>query len=144
MYYIVNVEGAIVRNNTYLMILRSKNETHAGGTLSFVGGKVEVEHNADNILEDELLREIREEVGVEVGDLTYVYSSHFIADDNDLVVDVVFLCRYKTGEPTAMDGNEVEEVHWLTAIEVLQHPKSPVWVKHGIERVEALRIQLGW
>jgi hypothetical protein len=42
---IVNVEGAIFKNDTWLIIERSKKEEHAGGMLSLVGGKTEVEGN---------------------------------------------------------------------------------------------------
>ena len=39
--FIVNVEAAIIKGDQYLMITRSKQESHAGGTLSMVGGKVD-------------------------------------------------------------------------------------------------------
>ncbi|KWX72124.1 hypothetical protein AMQ84_25905 [Paenibacillus riograndensis] len=38
--FIVNVEGAICRDDKWLVITRSTKEEHAGGTLSLVGGKV--------------------------------------------------------------------------------------------------------
>ena len=39
--FIVNVEGAIYKNDQWLLIRRSEKEEHAGGLLSLVGGKVE-------------------------------------------------------------------------------------------------------
>ena len=41
--FIVNVEGAIYKDEKWLLIRRSEMEEHAGGTLSLVGGKVNYE-----------------------------------------------------------------------------------------------------
>lgn len=49
--FIVNVEGAICKDDKWLVIKRSSKEEHAGGTLSLVGGKVDVEGNTIHILE---------------------------------------------------------------------------------------------
>ena len=48
--YTVNVEGAIVKDGRYLMIVRGEEE-YAPGGLSFPGGKVEGAGNLDDILE---------------------------------------------------------------------------------------------
>lgn len=140
--YIVNVEGAIVRGDQYLMIIRGQGETHASGTLSFVGGKVETTQSGVDVLEEELRREIMEEVGVQVSEMVYVQSSHFIMNDHDLVVDIVFLCRYETGEPRIADITEVEQILWLKASEVVNHVLCPPWTKSAMQRVEALRQRL--
>lgn len=63
---IVNVEGAIRKNDKWLVIERSKKEEHAGGWLSLVGGKLDIEGNFSDILERTVKREILEEVGVSV------------------------------------------------------------------------------
>ncbi|ENJ6135574.1 hypothetical protein AB1Z82_001697 [Bacillus cereus] len=49
--FIVNVEGAIRKNDKWLVIKRSKKEEHAGGWLSLVGGKLDIEGNFSDILE---------------------------------------------------------------------------------------------
>jgi 8-oxo-dGTP diphosphatase len=59
--FIVNVEGAIYKNEKWLLIKRSEKEEHAGGTFSLVGGKVDKEGNTTDILERTLKREILEE-----------------------------------------------------------------------------------
>ncbi|HSU80384.1 MAG TPA: NUDIX domain-containing protein, partial [Candidatus Angelobacter sp.] len=64
--FVVNVEGAIHLDGKWLLILRSEKEEHAGGGLSLVGGKCEIEGNSSDILERTLHREIFEEVGIEV------------------------------------------------------------------------------
>src|SRR5690606_41716342 len=108
--FIVNVEAAIRNNEKWLIIERSKKEEHAGGLLSLVGGKVELEGNSKDILERTLIREIYEEVGVEVKDeLIYVHSTSFITDKGENVVDVVFLCEYDAGEAFPKSPNRSEE-----------------------------------
>ena len=38
--YVVNVEGAVVRDSEYLLIERAADEEHAAALLGFLGGKV--------------------------------------------------------------------------------------------------------
>jgi 8-oxo-dGTP pyrophosphatase MutT (NUDIX family) len=138
--YVVNVEAAIFHGDTWLMILRSAEEAHAAGTLSFVGGKVERAGIADNILEKTLRREIAEEVGVTVADnIHYVESKSFIADDGLQVVDIVYLCRYDTGEPRALDPAEVASVEWMTFDAIMAHPKTQVWIKQSLRLAATLK-----
>src|SRR4051794_6950651 len=133
-HHIVNVEGAIVRDSHYLLVIRGPGETHAAGMLSLVGGKVENSGNTVNILEETLQREIREEVGIEVSDMIYVHSTAFIADDQIPVVDVVFLCRWSDGEATIRDTDEVAEIRWLNANEILTNPDTPDWTRNSVRR----------
>jgi len=142
-HHIVNVEGAIVRDGRYLLVIRGLGETHAAGMLSLVGGKVEDAGNTANILEETLQREIMEEVGVEVSDMIYVHSTAFVAEDEP-VVDVVFICRWSGGEATIRDSNEVAEIRWLNANEVLTNPDTPDWTRNSIRRAEKMRNMLGW
>ncbi len=137
--FIVNVEGAIRKNDKWLIIERSKKEEHAGGLLSLVGGKMDIEGSSSNILERTVKREILEEVGVKVKDsLTYVNSTSFVTDTGQNVVDVVFLCEYESGEALPIIPDEVEKVFWLTSEEILNHPKSPIYLKENIKKAEAL------
>jgi ADP-ribose pyrophosphatase YjhB (NUDIX family) len=142
-WYIVNVEAAIVKDNRYLMILRGEGETHAPGVLAMPGGKVENAGQLENVLEETLRREISEEVGVEVyPQVEYVKSDAFIADDGNPVVNLVFLCRFKSGIPTPGDPREVAAVHWMTAKEIVSHPKTPPWTRQSIQLVEQKRVAL--
>lgn len=144
-HYIVNVEAAVVRDGRYLMIVRSEQESHAPGTLSVPGGKVEGAGIVNNILEETARREVREEVGIEIEDeLIYVESKSFVTDDGDPVVDIVFLCRYRSGEATAIDAAEVAGLSWMTAAEVAAHPKTPPWIRQSIDLAEQRRLALGW
>jgi 8-oxo-dGTP pyrophosphatase MutT (NUDIX family) len=138
--YVVNVEAAIFHSDTWLMILRSAEEAHAADALSFVGGKVEHAGIADDILEQTLRREIAEEVGVTIADkIYYVESKSFIADDGLPVVDIVFLCRYESGEPRALDPAEVASVEWMTFDAIMAHPKTPIWTRQSLRLAAALK-----
>ncbi|WP_406686560.1 NUDIX hydrolase [Rossellomorea vietnamensis] len=136
--FLVNVEGAIHRDGKWLLILRSEKEEHAGGTLSLVGGKCEVEGVSSDILERTLIREIFEEVGCEVTGLKYVNSSSFDTDSGIHVIDIVFLCHHKTGEPFAKSTEEVDDVIWMTTLEILAHPELPVYLKENIKLADKM------
>ena len=123
--FIVHVEGAVEKDGRYLMIVRGADVAHAPGALSFPGGKMEAGDGPDDALESTLRREIREEVGVEIEDeVRYVYSRRFDTDDGKQVVGVTFLCRYRSGTPSA-DPAEVEAVRWMTPEQILR--ESPPW-----------------
>ncbi|HLQ83402.1 MAG TPA: NUDIX domain-containing protein [Pseudogracilibacillus sp.] len=137
--FIVNVEGAIRKNDKWLIIKRSAKEEHAGGLLSLVGGKVDAEGNSSDILERTVKREILEEVGVNIRDgLNYVHSTSFVTDSSVNVVDIVFLCEYESGEAFPKSPDEVEEVLWLTTGEILNHSKAPIYLKESIKRANLI------
>jgi hypothetical protein len=60
--------------------------------------------------------------------MAYVRSSAFLAEGK-LVIDVVFLCRWKSGEAVAADFAEIAAVRWVTASGALAHPKTPLWTR---------------
>jgi 8-oxo-dGTP diphosphatase len=139
--YIVNVEGAIVREDgRYLMIELSRLKRHEPGALTFPGGKVEAAGTSDTVLETHLRREIDEETGVALyDDIHYLESKSFVTGDSSAVIDVVFLCRYKSGEPIITRPDEVAAIHWLTADEILRHPDAKPWTRQSLVLAEALR-----
>jgi 8-oxo-dGTP diphosphatase len=136
--FIVNVEGAIYKNEEWLLIKRSVKEEHAGGTLSLVGGKVDKEGNTTDILERTLKREILEEVGVEVTNLRYVNSSSFVTDKGVHVVDIVFLCEHQSGVAYAKSPEEVADVVWLQTNQILEDPTLPPYLKENINLANQL------
>ncbi|MFB5267877.1 NUDIX hydrolase [Paenibacillus enshidis] len=133
--FIVNVEGTIFQQDKWLLIKRSSKEEHAGGTLSLVGGKADLEGASTEILERTVRREIFEEVGIEVTEnVQFLYSSSFILDDGLPVINVVFLCEYSQGTAHCKSPDEVDEVLWMTADEIMNHPDAPPWTKESISR----------
>ncbi|WP_394171872.1 NUDIX domain-containing protein [Guptibacillus hwajinpoensis] len=136
--FVVNVEGAIERNGKWLLILRSEKEEHAGGTLTLVGGKCELEGFSSDILERTLKREIFEEVGCEVTGLKYVNSSSFVTDSGINVIDIVFLCHHKSIEPYPKSSDEVDDVVWMTTSEILANTELPEYLKVNIKLSEKI------
>ena len=118
-FYIVNVEAAIRRNDKWLLIKRSDLESTAPGRIAFCGGKVEGSQIENNILEETLIREVKEEVGIEVENIQYAQSNFFISDSNHPVINITFTCDFKSGSPRIDDFEEVEGIVWLTKEEIL-------------------------
>lgn len=136
--FIVNVEGAIYKNEKWLLVKRSDKEEHAGGTMSLVGGKVDKGGTSTDILERTLKREIAEEVGVEVTNLRYVNSSSFITDSGVHVVDIVFLCEHQSGEAYAKSPDEVTDVVWMNTSQILKNSTLPPYLKENIRQADLL------
>jgi 2-amino-4-hydroxy-6-hydroxymethyldihydropteridine diphosphokinase len=142
--YIVNIEGAIWHDGRYLALVRGAAEEHAAGLIGFVGGKVEgTTEPGTNVFEETLRREIREEVGLEVSDITYATSRMFAAG-GVTVINVVMLCRYESGEIVISDPGEVAEALWLTPAEIRDHPRVPPWITDYLQIVDGVRATLGW
>jgi 8-oxo-dGTP diphosphatase len=138
--FIVNTEAAIFRDGKYLIIKRGEKEAHAGGELSLVGGKVEIEGDSTDVLENTIIREVKEEVGLSIiGKPRYIQSTSFVTDNGFHVVNVVFLCVEVEGEACVASANEVAGVYWMTTDEVYMHAKALGYLKDSIERAEALR-----
>ncbi len=140
--YIMNVEAAIFKEEKWLLIKRSEKEKYGGGFISFVGGKVDKMEEESDILEKTLIREIYEEVGIEVEEeMTYVNSSLFFAVEEP-VVDIVFLCKYKSGRAYCKSPDEVAKVYWMTIEEVINHSSIPIWLKRNIMLADSIRQSL--
>lgn len=138
MFY-VNVEGAVYKENKWLVIERSLKEEHAGGLLSLVGGTVENEGDSKDLLERTLRRELFEEVGVRVKEkMEYVRNTSFKLDNGSEVIDIVYLCEFDEGEPFAKSPEEVGAVYWMTTDEIVNHPKTPIWLLDSIKEAEKL------
>jgi 8-oxo-dGTP diphosphatase len=140
--FIVNVEGAVFKDDKWLIIKRSEKEEHAGGMLSLVGGKVDLEGNSQDILERTVKREIMEEVDVDITEnVSYVHNTSFVTDKGEHVINIVFLCEYAKGDAKPNCPDEVADVFWMTYDEVLSHPNMAIWPKDSIRLAEQVRKQ---
>lgn len=139
-YLIANVEVLVVRDDgRYLMVVRSTEEEVAPGALALPGGKVEAGAPLDDALEETARREVREETGVEVEEVRYLRSYLFFTEQQEPVLDVIVLCRYRGGEAHPGDPREVAEVRWMTADDILGRPDTPPWLRRNVERAEERR-----
>jgi len=138
--YLVNVEAAVLNAGRYLMVIRSEYEAHAPGTIALPGGKVEGVSTVEGIIEETLRREVFEEAGVTLDDeMHYVRNNAFVTDDGEPVVNVVFLCRYASGELKISDPDEVAGLFWMTPAEMDADPRIPPWTKTNVELAERVR-----
>ena len=138
--FVINVEGAVFREDHWLFIRRSMKEEHAGGQLSLVGGTVDYEGFSSDILERTLRRELFEEVGIEIKEeIQYVRNTSFVTASGTQVVDIVFLCEIEKGEPYPKSLDEVDEVLWLTTEEILSREEFPDFLKENIRAAERLK-----
>ena len=137
--YIINVQGAVYRGDKFLISKRSELEDFMPGIVGLAGGKIEAEdEEAEDVLLATLAREIYEEVNVRVDNFQLVTTNYFEADGVP-VINIVFLCRYVSGEAQATDPNEVEEIYWMTVEETLSHPKCMPWTQSYLSKAEVLR-----
>ncbi|WP_281657827.1 NUDIX domain-containing protein [Halobacillus sp. Cin3] len=132
--YIINVEAAIMKNGQFLLIQRSPEEEHAGGLYSLPGGKMEFSPDSLDVLEDNVRREIKEEIGLILdGDLTYVHSNTFLIGDIQ-VLNVVFLTADFKGEPYIKSPEEVADMVWVEP-DLNESPVPiPPWTANSIQK----------
>lgn len=137
--YVVNVDGVVVRDGEYLLIERGQDEEHASGLLAFPGGKVEEPPGSEEAIEKTAARELSEEVGVEVGNVEYVLSKTFEADDETQCINIVTLCEYVRGDAYSCATDEVAAVHWLSYDEISARDDVPEYVQEYADRVREFR-----
>jgi len=140
--FVAVVECAIEFDGKILLI-RRPNGVHAGGLLSFPGGKVECFDGGKNtdILINTVKREILEEVGLDLIDpIHFVTSSYFKESDTVDVLDMIFYCNIENSRAEVIPSyREVPEYFWLTIEEALTHNKTEDWLKHYISCVDKKR-----
>lgn len=129
--YVVNVQGIVVRGGELLLAERSADEEHAAGELAFPGGKVETPPGETDVLEQTVRRELREEVGVEVGDVEFLDSQTFELDSRSTCLNVLTRCEYEGGEARVNDPKEVAAVHWFTPEELAESDVPAYTVAHA-------------
>lgn len=134
-FHIVLVKGWIEKNGKFLLAKRANTELHKPGAWSLPGGKVESTGEEKNILQKTLKKEIREEVGIEIEDnIEILYNNSFIRVDNAHVVNVTFLCHYKSGEAKPLE--DTAEIKWLTIDELKNFGEAEDFLKAEINELD--------
>ncbi|KNY25475.1 NUDIX hydrolase [Pseudobacteroides cellulosolvens] len=86
---VVAVKGVIVNDGRVLIVKRASNDEIGAGTWECVGGKIEFGEE----LETALIREIKEEVGLNVTVEKLLYATTFKTSPTRQVVILTYLCR---------------------------------------------------
>jgi mutator protein MutT len=117
----VNVSVVIKKDGKVLLIKRAEDEDVFPGFWGIPGGTVEP---TDATLEDALVRECREEVGVEVTDIKMVSNNINDRGEKGGALYLVYTANYLSGEPTPLDGTE--KVEWLNMEEIRELKLTPM------------------
>ena len=131
-YFVANVVVYRESDGRCLILKRSEREKVHPGKYAVPGGKLEWKDlditkptrlNGDvldfeNAVEGLLMREVREEAGIETdGTLKYINSVAFVRPDGIPVVLVNFATRYKSGEVRPEEGAFTDHA-WVNAEEI--------------------------
>ena len=130
----------LVRRGTqWLLSVRGPQVGYAPGRLGLIGGHVEDDDPAEDVLEATARRELIEETGVDLTGvpLRYLASELFSAGDDDLQVTVTFVADAPPGIDPAPLSDELAEVGWWTLTEIEADPRCPSWLPGLIRRAAA-------
>ena len=111
---VVEVAVAIIHHEGRYLITRRKGDVHLADLWEFPGGK----RNSGESLEQCLLREAEEELGVRIGiEALFGRLAHDYPDRK--VVLHAYLCRLTAGEPKPLAA---QELRWVSPAELLSYP----------------------
>lgn len=131
-YFVANVVVYRRHDKRCLILQRDKREVVHPGKYGVVGGKLEwrdldiqnpTRLNGDvldyqDAVEDLLVREVREEAGIEIfTDLKYINSVAFIRPDETPVILVKFAAEYKSGT-VVLEKGAFSDYAWVSEEEI--------------------------
>lgn len=138
--YSVLVNIVVEKEGKILISQRGLEENHEPGEWTIPGGTLEKTGTFFNALEETAKREVLEETGVEVEDKMHLLTNNTFNHDKDslLVMAIVFLCHYKSGEAKPLE--DTINVKWITRGEVdsfqFPHPNVKSYIIRGFEFLE--------
>jgi len=119
----VAITAIIVKDGKYLITRRSANKKRFPSMWTVPGGKLETDdyifEKKDthsywyNVLEKTLRREVKEEVGLEIKNITYVTSLATLHEGGYPSLVISCLADYKGGEVTLKE-DETDEFAWVS------------------------------
>ncbi|MBS4174896.1 NUDIX domain-containing protein [Bacillus sp. FJAT-49736] len=116
---IVGVKGVIIQDGKVLIIKRTNQAHSGGGTWECAGGKMEFGED----LESALIREVKEEVGLDILVEQILYATTFQTSPYRQVVIVTYLCSCKNTE--IILSHEHSDYLWATYDELKRYlPKG--------------------
>lgn len=115
------VAAAVIHdeNGKFLLAQRDSKDNNQPNKWAIPAGHLDTGEHLNQMIQDaleqNLKREVMEEIGVEIIVDKYIDSHIWVGDDYRKLT-VVFLCRIKSGEPKALD--ETQSVKWLRLDEI--------------------------
>lgn len=132
---VVAVKGIIVKDGRVLIVKRANNDEIGAGTWECVGGKIEFGEE----LETALIREIKEEVGLNVTVEKLIFATTFKTSPTRQVVILTYLCRSEATDVTL--SVEHFEYLWATKDQLKQLLHSGIlkdFEKNNVFSIEEL------
>lgn len=139
--------GALIVNpedETYLLLKRSMTKDFAPGVWECVTGRVDQGEGFD----EALVREVQEEIGVEVVPAYILGTTHFYrgtaVPENELI-GIIYLCMLTDSTPITI-SQEHDEYRWLTGPQALAmltaDDATTTWTRRLIQKAELIRGEL--
>ena len=108
MTHVIHVAvGVLIDEAESVLLARRQKGTHLEGYWEFPGGKVE----SDETVEAALARELREELGVEIGETAPLMTVNHDYGEKQVLLDVHNVLSWK-GEPHGAEG---QPIAWVSA-----------------------------
>ena len=123
--------GVILDGARNILITRRAPDTHQGGLWEFPGGKVEEGESPGGAL----ARELREELGIEIGHTTALLKVHHDYGDKAVLLDVQVVWEFR-GEARPLEG---QPMAWVSLQELGEYsfPEANVPIVRAVKKMLA-------
>jgi len=122
----------------YLVLKKSDLEDINPNTFDMPGGRIEFGEK----LEEAVIRETKEETGLDVEAKQVLNAWTFVKEDRDFqLTGVDFLCV--TEQQEVKLSEEHSSFEWRDAQEIISNERYPNWLRKTIEKAEKTRVTLG-
>lgn len=128
--HLVVTNAWIQKDNKYLVAQRSLEDNYKPWFRSIVWGKLDYT-DWNNALEQNIIKEIKEEVWIEVDDVKMIWNRMW--KTKTTVLYITFLCKRKSWDAQALD--DTEKVERMT-IEEMQNFKEPNFFKDYLNYIQ--------
>ena len=103
----VDVVAAVIKKDNLFLIANRSFEANSSGLWEFPGGKLEKNETPENCL----IREIKEEIGVNLGDSCFSPLTFSLNEYDDFnILHLLYICRENVG---VIMSNENQNMKWL-------------------------------
>lgn len=103
----VNVSTIIFNKKGQVLLgKRSLDEDVYPGLWCIPGGKIDVESCEDGVIENNLKREVKEEVDIEIEPIFYL-TSNCLLNHGEAKLYLIFVSEHLSGTPLALDDTEM-------------------------------------
>ncbi|WP_211705160.1 NUDIX hydrolase, partial [Mycobacterium tuberculosis] len=126
---VIAIKGLIIHQGKALILQRADHDDVGAGTWECVGGKLEFGEE----IEGSLIREVKEEAGIDISIEKLLYATTFQTDPTRQVVVLKYLCSCQTD--TVLLSDEHKDFRWVPKDEAKQLLSEGIlhdFEKHGI------------